>query len=101
MHFTEQHSLHHGEGKAVYAKDEGNGEEKLYVEEVKNGVYKLRRKSVRRMRADQGRISKNSKPKMSPCAICYRHFATKQKVQKHKLYVEEATNRRSCNIQIS
>ena len=52
MHFTEQHSLHHGKGKAVYAKDEGGGEEKLYVEEVKNEVYKLRRKVCAK---DEGR----------------------------------------------
>lgn len=30
------------EGDTAYAKGEGNGTEKLYIEEVKNGVYKLR-----------------------------------------------------------
>lgn len=30
------------EGDTVYAKGEGNGTEKRYIEEIKNGVYKLR-----------------------------------------------------------
>ena len=31
------------EGKAVFAKSEGNGQEKLYVEGAADGVYTLRK----------------------------------------------------------
>ena len=37
----------YGEGDAVYAKDEGNGTLMLYVEEVKNGIYILRRSGTK------------------------------------------------------
>lgn len=37
------HNLPYGEGKAVYVKGKGNGKQKLYIEEAKNGIYILRR----------------------------------------------------------
>ena len=74
--FAERHSPPHGErGK----RDEGKGKGKTSAlkREVKNGVYILR-----------GNVFA-SKPKIYPCAICHRRFATKQKV---KVCVEEAKN---------
>lgn len=38
------------EGDEVYAKSEGDGQEKLYVEDVKDGVYTLRRDKEKGMR---------------------------------------------------
>ena len=112
-------SLHHDGDEEVYAKDEGNG---LYVEEAKNGVYKLRRDERRKRNSmmwmrltklhclhheggnDEGegmqkvyiQEAKNGVYKLHG-NVCAKDEGNRKK----KLYIEEAKNWRGCNIQTS